>query len=144
MKKLLKENHRCLLIIELLLVVMVLSLSVFIFRSHLQSNNKANSSDPSLQTETEVMNTVDAVTREYIAQKYSNITDMQVTQEYVGGGYAIINATFTFESKKNQRKIYLQNYDSTWTVLHEDEKKISCTKVRELISIETILTSFCD
>ncbi len=135
--------------IIILLILSAATLSIYIFRYSGKTDlNQTNPSQEQLQkmqqSELKVSNAVDTVTRTYITKTYPGAVDVTIQTEFVGAGYGVINAAFSLNEQKNQRKVYLAYNDSQWTVLHESEGKISCTKVKELISTETVLTSLCE
>ncbi|HRN70627.1 MAG TPA: hypothetical protein PLS49_05580 [Candidatus Woesebacteria bacterium] len=96
-----------------------------------------------LKIEENINNTIEEAVTNYIHKTYPDAEEVTLQTEIVGRGYGIINATFLINEAQTQRKIYLKETNSNWSVIEESEDQISCETVQALNDPKSILLSFC-
>lgn len=132
------------------ILLIVLGIGVYIYRfsnntSGISPENKIKLTKQEVleQNETIAFNIVDTTTKEYIIKTYPKATNISLRQEFIGAGFGVINITYMVDNKENTKKVYLMYSNPKWDVIYEDSEQITCKKVRELITTDTVLTSMC-
>lgn len=144
------EQYRTYTLITIIVLLILIVITIGLFISN-QTNNNETSEQSSQSTvdetktmqEIEVNNDISNTVYTYISDNYPTATDITNAVEFIGLDYGIVNVSMNVEGNKNI-KLYLNHIDDTWNVFHESSDTITCEKLQELISTETILSSFCE
>lgn len=143
------------LIIAILILLFILITTTFIFYSlkskdpQESTSNKDSLVSPTqtplemLTIEETIETTIDDTAKNYILKTYPEASELSFQTEIVGRGYGIINASFLLSGNETQRKLYLKESNSSWSVIEESEGQISCETVKSLNDPESMLLSFC-
>ncbi len=142
-------------ILIILIVILILITSIIVFYSFNSKNSQDSTSNSDsevsptqnplemLTTEETIQTTIDDTAKNYITKTYPEASETSLQTEIVGRGYGIINASFLLNGNQTQRKIYLKESNSSWSVIEESEGQISCETVKSLNDPKSMLLSFC-
>lgn len=147
------KQKRLIIVISIILFVLVIATVLFYSFNSKDSQDATVTTDSSvsptqnpiemLKTEESIKTTIDETAKGHITQKYPEASELTLQTEIVGRGYGIINASFLLNGNQTQRKLYLKESNSNWSVIEESESQISCETVKGLNDPESLLLSFC-